>query len=820
MEQKRLPASKKINTESLLGNKKGKSSGGIMVSKMKLIQINSRTVKVEKLLGRENKRLKSEIKKIRVSSEKETRSKKETRLETKDKKDKEKGGKKGMSLPGGGLFDGVKKFINGILIGYVALRLLPYLPKLLEILPALVAVGDFLVDGILGLLDGIGSFLNGAYELRDKTIGFIDKIGGENAVDAFLQFEGALDKVLTALVGVGGIMMLAGDRGGRGGGGGNAGRRGFDKTGRRVSKSAQKKYFEKYGRDKFIERFGKNNLKNLPKSMQRSAGTKLARNAAVRLFGKSGSKVGLKVLKNFISPVVKRIPIIGGLIDFALNFFVFKEPIGRAAFAAIGATIFGALGATAGTIIPVVGNFVGGALGGLAGDLAGKWLYDTFFDGKKPVDVPSVQGKEEVSATQSITPYVPSSAVESDEMSLFKRLVLAEAGGEGQLGMALVARSVLNRTGLIQTGKATTGTFLANSATVKGVIMGRGQYQPVSDGSINRERSAEQLEQARLAIELAQDPAKLQRMLKSEGLSDSDIGKIISATGFRTGSAFNDPSQNVNVVQYKNHFFNTAGNPGVVVAKANIAKANVDASVPAANADLSTTSAGSREQTAGSKLAGELGRYLNAKGLRWGSGVTEHPEHGGVKPVHTAGSYHYKEQGYRAIDIGGWGPKRYRREGQSGTDDQTKIIAGIQEWNKMKGVSPIEFIHEGNDPTYHNDHVHIAYHAGKRLNGKERMARILKNEAVLDPDTTKALGPTLVAKLDDASTPEGIMRVLQSAVGVSGFASYEQGAAQTVVVPMSQMQAPPQMGGSSGGIMPIAIPSAGEDFAEALAAGQ
>ena len=560
--------------------------------------------------------------------------------------------------------------------------------------------------------------------------------------------------------------------------------------------------------------------------MQRSAGTKLARNAAVKLFGKSGTKAGMKLLKNFISPVVKRIPLIGGLIDFALNFFVFKEPIGRAAFAAIGTTIFSALGATLGTIggagllSPLLGP-AGAFLGGIAGDFAGKWLYDTFFDGKKPVDTGTgVQGKEEVSATQAITPYVPSSAVESDEMSLFKRLVLAEAGGEGQLGMALVARSVLNRTGLIQTGKATTGTFLANSATVKGVIMGRGQYQPVSDGSINKERSAEQLEQARIAIELAQDPAKLQRMLKSEGLSDSDIGKIISATGFRTGSAFNDPSQNVNVVQYKNHFFNTAGNPGVVVAKATIAKANVDASVPAANADISTTSAGSREQTAGSKLAGELGRYLNAKGLRWGSGVTEHPEHGGVKPVHTAGSYHYKEQGYRAIDIGGWGPKRYKREGQSGTDDQTKIIAGIQEWNKMKGVSPIEFIHEGNDPTYHNDHVHVAYHAGKRLNGKERMARILKNEAVLDPDTTKALGPTLLAKLDDASTPEGIQRVLQSAVGVSDFASYEQGAAQTVVVPMNQMQAPPQMGGSSGGIMPIAIPSAGEDFAEALAAGQ
>ena len=260
MEQNLLPASKKINTESLLGNKKGKSSGGIMVSKMKLIQINSRTVKVEKLLGRENKRLKSQIKKVRVSSEKETRAKKETRLETKDKK--EKGGKKGMGLPGGGLFDGVKKFINGILIGYVALKLLPFLPKLLEILPALVAVGDFLVDGIIGLLDGIGSFLNGAYELRDKTIGFIDEIGGAGAVDAFLQFEGALDKVLTALVGVGGIMMLAGDKAGKSGGGKNAGKRGFDNTGRKVSKAAQKKYFQKYGRDKFIERFGKENLMN------------------------------------------------------------------------------------------------------------------------------------------------------------------------------------------------------------------------------------------------------------------------------------------------------------------------------------------------------------------------------------------------------------------------------------------------------------------------------------------------------------------------------------------------------------------------------
>ena len=149
------------------------------------------------------------------------------------------------------------------------------------------------------------------------------------------------------------------------------------------------------------------------------------------------------------------------------------------------------------------------------------------------------------------------------------------------------------------------------------------------------------------------------------------------------------------------------------------ASSNVQTSQTQTN--VQTASSSSREQTEGSKLAGELGRFLNQRGLRWGSGVTEHPEHGGVKPVHSAGSYHYKEQGYRAIDIGGWGPNRYKREGMTGTDDQTKIIAGISEWNKMKGVTPIEFIHEGNDPTYHNDHVHIAYEGGGYVGSKYNM---------------------------------------------------------------------------------------------------
>ena len=164
----------------------------------------------------------------------------------------------------------------------------------------------------------------------------------------------------------------------------------------------------------------------------------------------------------------------------------------------------------------------------------------------------------------------PRGQISSAEYNLLQRLVLAEAGGEGKLGMALVARSVLNRAGLIQSGKVGPGMFMANDQSVTGVIMGPGQYQPVSDGSINAARTDEQMKTAHEAIELARKPAKLRTTLVGEGIADGDINYLMGATGFRTGSAFNDESQNVNVVKYKNHFFNTAGNKEVKTMLAEI----------------------------------------------------------------------------------------------------------------------------------------------------------------------------------------------------------------------------------------------------------
>lgn len=191
---------------------------------------------------------------------------------------------------------------------------------------------------------------------------------------------------------------------------------------------------------------------------------------------------------------------------------------------------------------------------------------------------PKVQPKTPLIPTSSSTPSsTPSATVAGSEMDLFQRLVLAESGGEGELGMALVARSVMNRAGLIQSGKVGPGMFMANDETITGVIMGKGQYQPVSDGSINTQRSDAQMAKAASAIELAKDVNQLKTKLASSSMSESDINKLLGATGFRTGAAFNDPSQNVNVVKFKNHYFNTAGNSGL---KATNAKISDDVSKP------------------------------------------------------------------------------------------------------------------------------------------------------------------------------------------------------------------------------------------------
>ena len=200
----------------------------------------------------------------------------------------------------------------------------------------------------------------------------------------------------------------------------------------------------------------------------------------------------------------------------------------------------------------------------------------------------------------------------------------------------------------------------------------------------------------------------------------------------------------------------------------------------------------------GSKLAGELGRFLDSKGLgKWGSGVHQHPEHPGWSPEsgHSAGSLHYASQGARAIDIGGYGRSR-------GYSDQDQIIAGIAEFNKMKGVKPVQLLKDGYPG--HDNHVHVAYAKGGMVDGVTyAMLGERGREFIIDADSTAALEdnfPGFLGAVNKANY-EGALQVLRN------YAYYEYGAGQEVVVEASEPEIvylpipmPQQsMVGSSGG---------------------
>ena len=159
-----------------------------------------------------------------------------------------------------------------------------------------------------------------------------------------------------------------------------------------------------------------------------------------------------------------------------------------------------------------------------------------------------------------------------------------------------------------------------------------------------------------------------------------------------------------------------SGAEATKVYEAEVAKASSGSTPgPSSTPSIQTADPSSRDRGEGSKLAGELGRFLDSKGLGgWGSGTHQHPEHPPwpKESGHAANSLHYESQGARALDIGGYGPNAFRKEGYSGTDDQTQILAAISEFNSSKGATPVELLHEGNEPSGHWNHVHVAYQGG------------------------------------------------------------------------------------------------------------
>jgi len=397
--------SSKTNVNSVKPKQSKNSSEDI------LLKIEKKVIKIDKLLKDSFALKKKQQKKVRIKGEQKEFEDREKELEKKKPKKQ-----KGVNLPTPpkmGFLDWIKNFITQTVLGFIAVRLIDFLPQLLKILPVIIKVTDFITDIGGKLLDGLVTFIDWGYKAYDATRGFIKNIFGEGGVKQFDQLSGLLNKFLNLAIIAG---LVAAGSGGLG-----------KKTGSGAKPGSSAKPGQG-GRPKVTTSGGggsgrpdiRNPLRQRPGVTTSGGGTGGLdiRNPLRQRPKITTGGVGKKALLSSVRPFLKNIPfpVVGALIDFGLS-VALGENVGRAAFRAIGAGILAAVGAAIGSVVPVAGNLIGGIAGGILGDIAGGALYDLFFGGKKPTQkqgktnklagggspIPSTQGGKSVSSAPTRT---------------------------------------------------------------------------------------------------------------------------------------------------------------------------------------------------------------------------------------------------------------------------------------------------------------------------------------------------------------------------------------------------------------------------------
>ena len=142
------------------------------------------------------------------AAKREDRKRQEQKLETKQKV-KGKTKVKMPKAPRMGILSWITNFITTILLGYFAVRMVEFVPFLTGILKAVLAVGEFLTDVGIGLIDAFATFVDIGYKAYDFTRGALKDLGGEDLVSVFDGVMKAVDTVFTLLT----VAMLANSMG-------------------------------------------------------------------------------------------------------------------------------------------------------------------------------------------------------------------------------------------------------------------------------------------------------------------------------------------------------------------------------------------------------------------------------------------------------------------------------------------------------------------------------------------------------------------------------------------------------------------------------
>ena len=119
----------------------------------------------------------------------------------------------------------------------------------------------------------------------------------------------------------------------------------------------------------------------IPKKPKINAAKLASKKGLSKLLFKFGGEAFEQSVKQTIKASVGTVPILGDLIGFLLDIFLFGQPVGRAAFMASGSFIGSLIGGVFGLIGGPPGALVGGILGGIGGDILGGAFYDLLFEG-------------------------------------------------------------------------------------------------------------------------------------------------------------------------------------------------------------------------------------------------------------------------------------------------------------------------------------------------------------------------------------------------------------------------------------------------------
>ena len=315
-------------------------------------------------------KIKDDIERRKKESEK--REDRETKIES------VKAGKfKQFLLPETNFLQKAFNFMVAIIIAPVFANLVKFLPEIVKFTTGAIFKSImFLVKGLFFISSKI---IGGANLLYNGLRNNVARLFGEKGVKAFDDIQNIVIKYINMGL-IAGLLALKIYE--------------FQRLTTKnflrnlASRQTVRQFALENGKDAAMRKFGRQTVKELGGRFSRSAPVNLGRRVLMSTLGRKGVRPLLQ-LKNAALPLLKtirNIPFIGSIIEFLLRVFLFKEPLGMAAFLTTTSGIGAALGALVGSLLPGPGTIIGGILGGMAGDAIGRRMFKFFF----PNNIPKV----------------------------------------------------------------------------------------------------------------------------------------------------------------------------------------------------------------------------------------------------------------------------------------------------------------------------------------------------------------------------------------------------------------------------------------------